>query len=690
MSASRPRAASLLLLQILWLTSLAYAGPIPIHPPIDPHHVDGSALGGPLDLTSSWLLHQGDDPRFADPHLDDTHWLVISAGPPLQSYGLKSVDLIWYRTHAYIPPNKHNLAIELRGFFGSHQVFVNGTEVGTFGPFTGGGSNAVTRENIYRIPDAAVASGDLAIAIRASIGAASEGGTLPAGLIRNSQILLGVAPDLDESRTLYFFRDFTSNITNISLQALVLLIALALALTMRSEREYLALVLYLAANVTSNTIFAWLPMHNLPATDTTNLVLNLLELLGLLALIEFARLVAGIRQIRLIRAYQAILILWHALTILYDHAELVTALGLPNSLILLYNVINQVIYLPVLIGAPVIALSIGIRRRNRDALLLGVLFFINSLYNYFFAATFFLARLRIIASDSVPAPPIPGLYVGWPELNILCFSIFLLLFLVLRTTRLAKNQAAAAAEIRAAQSVQQLLLARASQPTPGFHIESVYLPASQVGGDFFLVSPSPQEDSITAIVGDVSGKGLTAAMRVAMILGVLRRESSRAPATILSALNEALLNQGDMGFTTACCIRLERTGAFTVANAGHIAPYIAGEELATPARAPARPRPRPGLRDRRRPPAPRPDPRAHVRRRPRSPLHQRRTLRLPPPRRTHPQQRPGHRRRRPDLRPGRRHHRPHPSLRTRLTKSGHSEPFRDRTGSLKQSRFRLA
>ena len=72
----------------------------------------------------------------------------------------------------------------------------------------------------------------------------------------------------------------------------------------------------------------------------------------------------------------------------------------------------------------------------------------------------------------------------------------------------ARERAAFAAELQAASTVQQLLLQSASSPTPGFQVESVYLPASEVGGDFFFVSPAP-DGSLTAIVGDVSGKGLT-------------------------------------------------------------------------------------------------------------------------------------------------------------------------------------
>jgi len=154
-------------------------------------------------------------------------------------------------------------------------------------------------------------------------------------------------------------------------------------------------------------------------------------------------------------------------------------------------------------------------------------------------------------------------------------------FLCAEMVETARERAAYAAELQAASSVQQLLLASTSRPTPGFRVDSVYLPASEVGGDFFFVSPAP-DGSLTAILGDVSGKGLTAAMRVAMILGAVRRENSYDPGEILCSLNDVLIAQGQLGFTTACCIRIALDGQFTLANAGHISPYISGQELATP------------------------------------------------------------------------------------------------------------
>ncbi len=144
----------------------------------------------------------------------------------------------------------------------------------------------------------------------------------------------------------------------------------------------------------------------------------------------------------------------------------------------------------------------------------------------------------------------------------------------------ARDRAAYAAELQAASTVQQLLLQSASRATPGFHVDSVYLPASEVGGDFFFVQPAP-DGSLIAIVGDVSGKGLTAAMRVAMILGALRRETSHNPDDILFGLNNVLTSQGQLGFTTACCVKLSLSGDYTIANAGHVAPYLDGVEIET-------------------------------------------------------------------------------------------------------------
>jgi serine phosphatase RsbU (regulator of sigma subunit) len=78
--------------------------------------------------------------------------------------------------------------------------------------------------------------------------------------------------------------------------------------------------------------------------------------------------------------------------------------------------------------------------------------------------------------------------------------------------------------------------------TPGYAVESVYLPAQQVGGDFFQVLPG-EDGSLLIVVGDVSGKGLKAAMTVSTIVGALRGCTMRKPAKVLAYLNRILYGQ---------------------------------------------------------------------------------------------------------------------------------------------------
>jgi hypothetical protein len=132
-------------------------------------------------------------------------------------------------------------------------------------------------------------------------------------------------------------------------------------------------------------------------------------------------------------------------------------------------------------------------------------------------------------------------------------------------------------EFEAAREVQERLVAPAVD-LPGFKIQSVYFPSRQVGGDFFRVLPEP-DGSVLVIVGDVSGKGLKAAMTVSAIMGALRDYPSLWPPEILAHLNRALYGQIG-GFVTCCVAHISADGAMTIANAGNPAPYRNGAEMA--------------------------------------------------------------------------------------------------------------
>ena len=73
--------------------------------------------------------------------------------------------------------------------------------------------------------------------------------------------------------------------------------------------------------------------------------------------------------------------------------------------------------------------------------------------------------------------------------------------------------------------MQQVLVPETSPSVPGFEIASVYRPFGEIGGDFFQILPTSDEahpGSIVVAVGDVSEKGLPAAMTVSLLVGTLR------------------------------------------------------------------------------------------------------------------------------------------------------------------------
>ena len=67
-----------------------------------------------------------------------------------------------------------------------------------------------------------------------------------------------------------------------------------------------------------------------------------------------------------------------------------------------------------------------------------------------------------------------------------------------------------------------------------------------------------------------------------MIVGALQNRSSDAPVELLSELNSVLASRSQGGFTTCSCALIDTHGSLIIANAGHLAPYRNGEEVAVP------------------------------------------------------------------------------------------------------------
>jgi hypothetical protein len=155
------------------------------------------------------------------------------------------------------------------------------------------------------------------------------------------------------------------------------------------------------------------------------------------------------------------------------------------------------------------------------------------------------------------------------------------LLLLRRLLNSMKRQRQMALDVKQAQEVQQVILPEARLALPGLTVESEYRPAREVGGDFFQIVPHRSDGSVLIVAGDVAGKGLQAGMLVALLVGAIRSTSdwSTDPVVVLRALNQRLIGRSDAQ-ATCLALRIDAAGRATLANAGHMAPYLNGEPMA--------------------------------------------------------------------------------------------------------------
>lgn len=136
------------------------------------------------------------------------------------------------------------------------------------------------------------------------------------------------------------------------------------------------------------------------------------------------------------------------------------------------------------------------------------------------------------------------------------------------------------AELEVARQIQRNLLRQSWQESDQVKVQASCYPAREVGGDFFEVYFHPQGD-VWLAVGDVSGKGVPAALFMASAISILRRELSQEvtpePNVVLRNLNQTM--NEDL-FSTNCFITMviaryrPATQQLAYANAGHIYPMV--------------------------------------------------------------------------------------------------------------------
>jgi serine phosphatase RsbU (regulator of sigma subunit)/anti-sigma regulatory factor (Ser/Thr protein kinase) len=154
----------------------------------------------------------------------------------------------------------------------------------------------------------------------------------------------------------------------------------------------------------------------------------------------------------------------------------------------------------------------------------------------------------------------------------------------LRVGQLVREQEAEAAtrqrfeqELEVARLIQQHFLPKELPELAGWQIAAFYRPAREVGGDFYDVIPLP-DGRVGFVIGDVTDKGVPAALVMSATRSVLRASAQRLiePGEVLERVNEHLCpDMPEKMFVTCLYGVLDiESGLFRFANAGHDLPYV--------------------------------------------------------------------------------------------------------------------
>jgi serine phosphatase RsbU (regulator of sigma subunit)/anti-sigma regulatory factor (Ser/Thr protein kinase) len=160
--------------------------------------------------------------------------------------------------------------------------------------------------------------------------------------------------------------------------------------------------------------------------------------------------------------------------------------------------------------------------------------------------------------------------------------------LVRRQEAEARSRERIEQELRVATLIQQNFLPKQLPDLPGWQVSAYYRPAREVGGDFYDFVELP-DGQIGVVIGDVTDKGVPAAMVMAATRSVLRASAQRvvAPGQVLERVNELMCPDMPAKMFVTCLYGVlePSTGRFRFANAGHNLPYVRTDEGTTELRA---------------------------------------------------------------------------------------------------------
>lgn len=527
-----------------------------------------AATNGIIRLQGPWAFHEGDDPSWAGVNVDDSSWDKVTLGVPILEQGIDSyAGYAWYRLRIQLQPNSKaaetQLALLVTPYsVGQLQVFANGVEVGRTRGMTDHPAEFLTGPFINQLPRP-LPDGTVVLAIRAWAGS-----SITHGLV--DRVAIGGPDHISENFTLAQARHWDEHIlAGLMVSFLFLCVAVlgaTLYLAQRHHVEYLWMALLCLSVMITGTVEFIYHLALMPLGIF--IVLSLWTgRLFMIATLEFILRFTASPLKRLVRIVQLSVLLFPVFSLVHLE-KIYEALAVAAEV--------------VFCGLVVVMLFRAWRRGLTEAGVMLVPFFlgasadsIDTILDYF--------AMRHLLPDRFSSHQFHFGPVQFST-SILSYTIFLgslVAVIFYRFIRVSQEEQRSSAEIEAARSVQAMLIPTQLPSNRNFMLDSAYLPANGVGGDFFQVLPL-QDDSMLIVVGDVSGKGLQAAMNASTLVGALRNELSHEPATVLAHLNHVMLGASSStvaGFATCLCARIYTNGQMIIANAGHLSPYRDGREM---------------------------------------------------------------------------------------------------------------
>lgn len=557
-----------------------------------------------VPLYGPWKFTVGDSPidpktgkpLWAEPDFDDTSWETVDLKPKNEQVdpisGISSYvpgwtvhghpgywGYAWYRIHVSIQA-PHGQSLALAGpsdFDDVFQVFADGDLIGHFGNFNSAlPSGYYSQPTMFALP-ASTSSSTSSAEDTKNVVIAYRDFMLPSTLTEIADVGgFHNAPILGDTATvragytmswLELVRSYAVGATLIPISAVIALMAFTLILFDRSDKVYLLigwLFLIQAASQVLNsagTFTQWM-------TITTSQLLND----GFLTALIYTGWVIvwwvwfGRQRPSWTPWAAAGLGLLFFVTLIVGQ-EIIVGL-VPHrvaSAFLSASVVVRLLFL----ALQLMIVFRGIRRQGLESWLVlpaVLLWSVNS-----FSNELVLVHIRIRWD-------LLGLSIRLGTISGLLLVIVVALLLLRRLLTSIENQRQMALDVKQAQEVQQMILPEALTTLPGLVLESEYIPAREVGGDFFQTIPNPVDNSLLIVAGDVAGKGLQAGMLVALLVGAIRTAASHNtdPRYVLGELNERLLGRKNAQ-ATCLALRIGADGAVTIANAGHMPPYLNGE-----------------------------------------------------------------------------------------------------------------